>query len=103
VSGEGEGGASDGCGGVLGLSWADLRVLWTVIPKEHTVFKFEIPQPPRKGAVDEGVGTGEGQGKGEGEGVGLRSLVFELHGSQFENRAPERATKKFKQRNMSDL
>lgn len=97
----------DGWGGeeVLGLSWADLRVLWTVIPKEHTVFRFEIPQPPRKGVVGDGVGTGEGQGEGEGEGegVGLRDLVFELHGSQFENRAPERATKKFKQRNMSDL
>ena len=30
-------------------------------------------------------------------------LVFELHGSQFENRAPDRATKKFKQRSMDDL
>jgi len=26
-----------------------------------------------------------------------RPLVFELHGSQFENRAPDRANKKFKQ------
>lgn len=34
---------------------------------------------------------------------GPAQLVFELHGSQFENRAPDRATKKFKQRNMNDL
>ena len=33
----------------------------------------------------------------------LHPLVFELHGSQFENRATDRATKKFKQRNMVDL
>lgn len=79
------------------MGLADLRVLWIVIPKEHTIFKFEIPQPPGKGVV------GDGEGEGAREGGGLRNLVFELHGSQFENRAPERATKKFKQRNMSDL
>lgn len=60
------------------------------IPKEHTIFRFEIPQP---GTVTKEDGTVEG----------LRNLVFELHGSQFENRAPDRATKKFKQRNLSDL
>lgn len=73
------------------------EVMCVVIPKEHTIFRFEIPQPPGKGPVVDGAGTAEG------EAGGLRNLVFELHGSQFENRAPERATKKFKQRNMSDL
>jgi len=32
-----------------------------------------------------------------------RSLIFELHGSQFENRATDRATKKYKQQKMDDL
>ncbi len=32
-----------------------------------------------------------------------QNLVFELHGSQFENRAIDRATKRFKQRSMTDL
>ncbi|OJD29872.1 ribonuclease p complex subunit [Diplodia corticola] len=58
------------------------------IPKEHTVFRFEIP-----------LGTGGGEGLGEEP----RNLVFELHGSQFENRAPDRANKKFKQHAMVDL
>lgn len=33
----------------------------------------------------------------------LQNFCFELHGSQFENRATDRATKKFKQKNLSDL
>lgn len=70
-----------------------------VVPKEHTIFRFEIPQPPGKEVLGDGVALGEG----EADKGGPRNLVFELHGSQFENRAPERATKKFKQRNMSDL
>lgn len=61
------------------------------IPKEYTVFRFEIPQPQGE-RLD-----GEDDGKKPGK------LVFELHGSQFMNRATDRATKKFKQRNLSDL
>ena len=34
---------------------------------------------------------------------GLKPLVFELHGSQFKNRAVDRATRKFKQQRMDDL
>ena len=63
-----------------------------VLPKEHSVFRFEVP----------GVGSkreGEDEG-GEGK---RKSLVFELHGSQFENRAPERASKKFKMHITLDL
>ncbi|MCJ1298434.1 hypothetical protein MMC08_001223 [Hypocenomyce scalaris] len=61
------------------------------IPKEHTVFRFEIPQP-----------QGDFR-KGENSSQKPRNLVFELHGSQFMNRATDRATKKFKQRNLNDL
>jgi len=32
-----------------------------------------------------------------------RNLVFELHGSLFENRAVDRATRKFKHRRMDEL
>ena len=61
------------------------------IPKEHTVFRFEIPQP--QGEFREGENSSQKP----------HNLVFELHGSQFMNRATDRATKKFKQRNLSDL
>lgn len=44
------------------------------VPKEQTVFRFEVPF----------------------EEEGKRPLVFEIHGNQFETRAPERANKKFK-------
>lgn len=33
----------------------------------------------------------------------LPDLVFELYGSQFENRAADRATKKFKAKHLVDL
>jgi len=54
-----------------------------VMPKEHTVFRFEVPF------------VKEGQGQ-EGDGEVPKPLVFEIHGSQFENRAPDRANKKFR-------
>lgn len=63
---------------------------YIVIPKEHSIFRFEVPPPGMtldKETVD---GT-------------TKNLVFELHGSQFENRAVDRANKKFKQRNLPDL
>ena len=65
------------------------------IPKKHTIFRFEIPQPESTQSSNEGAA--ETDMKEE------PALVFELHGSQFENRAPDRATKKFKQRNMNGL
>ncbi|KAI9882335.1 MAG: tRNA-splicing endonuclease subunit [Watsoniomyces obsoletus] len=65
-----------------------------LVPKEHCIFRFEVPPPP--GAS---VGLEEdGETKAP-----PRNMVFELHGSQFENRAPERANKKFKQKNLPDL
>lgn len=53
-----------------------------VIPKEHTVFRFEIPRP----------GGEEG-----------KDLVFELHGNQFIYRAADRANRKFKAHFLPDL
>jgi len=54
------------------------------VPKEHTIFKFELP-------ID-----GEQASRDDEAFETRRALVFELHGSQFENRAPDRANKKFK-------
>ena len=53
------------------------------VPKEHTVFRFEVPFD-----IEE---------RAEGEkGQERKPLLFEIHGSQFESRAPDRANKKFK-------
>jgi len=74
-----------------------------MIPKRHTIFRIEIPQPVAEGEVGETEET-EAQigGLVAGEAKPC-NLVFELHGSQLENRATDRATKKFKQRRMDDL
>lgn len=50
-----------------------------LVPKEQTVFRFEVPFVAQ-----------------EGEDRPKDPLVFEIHGSQFETRAPDRATKKFR-------
>jgi ribonuclease P protein subunit POP4 len=52
-----------------------------VVPKEHTVFQFEVPLV-------------EGDGKGNGE-EKPKPFIFELYGHFFQTRAPERASKKF--------
>ncbi|KAI9713608.1 MAG: hypothetical protein M1820_000991 [Bogoriella megaspora] len=54
-----------------------------ILPKEHTIFRFEVPLP-----VLEVPGT-EAQ-------VKRQPLVFELHGSRFETSAPARAKKNVK-------
>ncbi|OOQ83191.1 ribonuclease P complex subunit Pop4 [Penicillium brasilianum] len=66
------------------------------IPKEHTVFRFTVPLPG--GAEAEAEGKGDSQEKSIPE--SSKPLVFELHGSQFENRPVDRANKKFKWRNI---
>lgn len=48
------------------------------VPKEHTVFRFEVP-------FEESEDTERRQ-----------PLVFEIYGHQFESRAPDRANKKFR-------
>ncbi|KAL9089416.1 MAG: hypothetical protein Q9165_005737 [Trypethelium subeluteriae] len=54
-----------------------------VLPKEHTIFRFEVPLPV--------VATSDGQ-----KSTQSAPLIFELRGSQFETSAPARAMKKFK-------
>lgn len=58
------------------------------LPKRGSVFRFEVP-------FEEG---GEEVGKEGGEGAKevRKPLVFEIHGSQFEARAPDRANRKFR-------
>ena len=67
------------------------------IPKKHTVFRIEIPQP--EVAAEDTTDANHVQQ----DPAKPQNLIFELHGSQFENRATDRATKKFKQRNMTDV
>ena len=66
------------------------------IPKMYTIFRFEIPQPRPAQPLNEAEAI-KGETKDE------PAFVFELHGSHFTLKAPERATKKFKQRNLKDL
>ncbi|KAJ5165809.1 hypothetical protein N7492_006105 [Penicillium capsulatum] len=64
------------------------------IPKEHTIFKFTLPLPEK--SVD-------GETQSDQTVKVPQPLVFELHGSQFENRPVDRANKKFKWRNVDYL
>ncbi|MCJ1463484.1 hypothetical protein MMC07_002092 [Pseudocyphellaria aurata] len=71
-----------------------------IVPKKHNVFRFGILQP---GMKEDGISL-EGHTRPDAySSHSLKNLVFELHGSQVENRATDRATKKFKQKNMVDL
>ena len=74
----------------------------SAIPKKHTVFRFEIPQPsqPSQPSDNKLETVLEKQSHDDTQ---LPALQFELYGSQFEHRATDRATKKFKQRYMPDL
>lgn len=54
------------------------------VPKEHTVFRFEVPFE---------VGGGDAGDEIQKQ---RKPLVFELYGNQLKTRAPERANKKFK-------
>ena len=66
------------------------------VPKRHTIFRFEIPQPGSTESQIEEETAKEVTGD-------VPPLAFELHGSQFEVRAPDRATKKFKQKHMKNI
>ncbi|KAF2755313.1 ribonuclease P protein subunit p29 [Pseudovirgaria hyperparasitica] len=81
--------------GVRGTVVQDRKFVFVVVtegneaktlPKEYSVFKLEIPLLKR-----------------EGEEAEPRPLVFELHGEQFQNRAPERAKKQLKMHYQPDL
>ena len=75
--------------------------MWiTAIPKRHTIFRLEVPWPDA--SVPEG-GEYQNEAEDQNDNTSTKPLVFELFGSQIENRAPDRATKKFKTKNMLDL
>ncbi|KAL8901099.1 MAG: hypothetical protein Q9207_005371 [Kuettlingeria erythrocarpa] len=69
------------------------------IPKNHTIFRFQIPQPD---AVAD-IADAEARRDIPQEDMGANALILEIHGSSFEHRAIDRATKKFKQRPMPEL
>ncbi|KAJ5939292.1 hypothetical protein N7466_002426 [Penicillium verhagenii] len=69
------------------------------IPKEHSIFRFEVPFPASMASGSDSAAAGQQQQKQQGP----KPLVFELHGSQFENRATDRANKKFKWKNIDYL
>ncbi|KAL8872768.1 MAG: hypothetical protein Q9174_001659 [Haloplaca sp. 1 TL-2023] len=69
------------------------------IPKNHTMFKFSIPQPD---AVVLGEEPALAKDTLDAD-MGADSLVFEIHGSSFEYRAIDRAIKKFKLRHMTEI
>lgn len=64
-----------------------------VLPKEHTIFKFEVRDDG--GMVESSDSPQDSTAK--------KTLVFELHGDQFQHRAVDRANKKFKQHFLPDL
>ncbi|KAL4931617.1 RNase P/RNase MRP complex subunit [Aspergillus undulatus] len=68
------------------------------IPKEQTIFRFCLPLPDAPGVGEKEDAAAEMEGRSED-----KNLVFELHGSQFQNRPVDRANKKFKWRNVDYL
>ena len=86
------------------------------IPKKDTVFRFEIPlvekEEEEEGEGAQVEGDAVQRDKMEVDATGMetgvritksKNLVFELHGSQFEHRPVDRATRKFKQHRMDYL
>lgn len=63
-----------------------------LVPKEGTVFRFEVPVPVP------GVKAGEGEKEREGpvQGGETPKMVFEIHGEQFQFRSADRASRKFR-------
>lgn len=94
--------------GVKGFVVRDTKFTFVVVtrrdrvvtlPKEGCWFAIEVPL----GSQDEEGMAGNGEEVAE-EGVRKREkLVFELQGDQFANRAPDRATKRFKMRLPKDF
>lgn len=78
-----------------------------VLPKEHSVFRFEVPVDEGEAEEDKDTAmesdeVGE-ETKGTADVARGKSLVFEIHGDQFKVRAPDRATKKFRLHISPDL
>lgn len=58
-----------------------------LVPKEGTVFRFEVPIPVLKGPTTAGEGQAEER---------ISNMVFEIHGEQFQFRSADRASRKFR-------
>ncbi|KAF2690426.1 RNase P/MRP, p29 subunit [Lentithecium fluviatile CBS 122367] len=80
--------------GVKGIVVRDTKFTFEIImekntlksvPKEHTVFRFEIPLPTEEGKD------------------ARKPLVFEILGEEFQARAPDRANRKFKMHYQPDI
>ncbi|THW05873.1 RNase P/MRP, p29 subunit [Aureobasidium pullulans] len=61
------------------------------VPKEYTIFRFEVPFVEEDNDGDTQMADPQ------------KPFIFELHGSQFQNRAADRAARKFKQHIDPDL
>lgn len=75
------------------------------LPKRGSVFRFEVPFEDGKGTGVEEKGEMEKKEK-EGESdekARKKPLVFDIYGSQFEARAPDRANRKFRWHHDPDL
>ncbi|KAK4130637.1 RNase P/MRP, p29 subunit [Trichocladium antarcticum] len=62
-----------------------------LVPKEGTVFRFEVPVPVPTGSTPGGGAPAERQ-----EEQASNSMVFEIHGEQFQFRSADRASRKFR-------
>lgn len=100
--------------GIKGIVVKDLKFSFEVvgrkggvkrIPKEGTVFRIVVPvEDEESGASEELDKSGEAGEEGpQHEKTKMKPLVFELHGNQLENRAPDRANRKFKMHIDPDL
>ncbi|KAK3906638.1 putative rRNA and tRNA processing protein [Staphylotrichum tortipilum] len=65
-----------------------------LVPKEGTVFRFEVPVPVA--GPSEGPQEGEREGKDKEEGGKTSTMMFEIHGEQFQFRSADRASRKFR-------
>ncbi|CAI6271423.1 unnamed protein product [Periconia digitata] len=68
------------------------------VPKEHTMFRFEVPLQETGEERVGSVGTGEDQQRER-----LKPLVFEVLGEQIQVRGAERANRKFRMHYQSDV
>ncbi|KAK6579698.1 hypothetical protein PZA11_007934 [Diplocarpon coronariae] len=79
-----------------------------ILPKEHTIFRFLVPRPGKKTETERKPETGNGEGQDAADKPTeaqkeSTDMVFELHGEEFQFRAADRATRKFKPHFRTDL
>ncbi|KAK2624539.1 hypothetical protein QTJ16_006489 [Diplocarpon rosae] len=79
-----------------------------ILPKEHTIFRFLVPRPVKKTQTERKTETEVGERQDEAEKQKetqeeSKDMVFELHGEEFQFRAADRATRKFKPHFRTDL